>query len=180
MVQAAHQFHRCTGPCCGFAPADYAGHDASNDAGYDASNDAGNDATGNDASNDARYDASNDARYDASNDPGYDATATHVGATASIMLSMQTDERTLSLALLSLHDQTVELAGPRSVASDIEFLYRDSIVKSGIPSSRILIGEADDGLFSVVAADLPRLPGSHAETYRPSSWRPWFAASSRT
>jgi glycosyl transferase family 2 len=68
------------------------------------------------------------------------------------MHSMQPDglERIVSLTLLSLHDQTVQLACPRSVESDIEFLYRDSIANSGVPSSRILI-EEEDGLFSVAA-----------------------------
>src|SRR5262245_25026838 len=53
--------------------------------------------------------------------------------------------------LLSLHDQTVELACPPSVAADVEFLYRDSIASAASPGSRILIEEAADGRFSVGA-----------------------------
>jgi hypothetical protein len=77
------------------------------------------------------------------------------------MHSMQSDglERTLKQALVTLHDQTVELICPERVASDIEFLYRDSIDDSGVPGSRILIEEAEDGRFSVAADGDARVAG---------------------
>jgi Glycosyl transferase family 2 len=53
--------------------------------------------------------------------------------------------------LLGLHDQTVELACPPSVAADIEFLYRDCIANTASPGSYVVVEEAADGLFSVAA-----------------------------
>lgn len=53
--------------------------------------------------------------------------------------------------LVSLHDQTVELNCPPSVAPDLEFLYRDSLVGVSPPASRIAIEEAPDGTFSIAA-----------------------------
>src|SRR5262245_10270910 len=53
--------------------------------------------------------------------------------------------------LLALHDQTVGLTCPRSVAADIEFLYRDSIVDAGSPGSCVIVEGAADGRFSVAA-----------------------------
>jgi hypothetical protein len=53
--------------------------------------------------------------------------------------------------LVCLHDQVVELTCPPSVASDVEFLYRDSIASRASPTSCIVIEEAIDGSFSVAA-----------------------------
>ena len=51
--------------------------------------------------------------------------------------------------LLRLHDQTLELACPPSVAADVEFVYRDSIANAALPGSYVVIEEAADGRFSV-------------------------------
>jgi hypothetical protein len=53
--------------------------------------------------------------------------------------------------LLSLHDQTVEVHCPPSVAPDLEFLYRDNLVGVSPPASRIAIEGAPDGTFSIAA-----------------------------
>ena len=53
--------------------------------------------------------------------------------------------------LLRLHDQTVELTCPPSVAADIEFIYRDSIVNTASPAAYVIIEEAPHGRFSVAA-----------------------------
>ena len=53
--------------------------------------------------------------------------------------------------LLGLHDQTVELACPPSVAADIQFIYRDIIVNTASPGSFVAVEEAVDGRFSVAA-----------------------------
>jgi Glycosyl transferase family 2 len=50
-----------------------------------------------------------------------------------------------------LHDQRVELTYPPSVAADIEFIYRDSVVNTGSPGAHVVIDETADGLFSVAA-----------------------------
>lgn len=50
-----------------------------------------------------------------------------------------------------LHDQTVEVRCPPSVAEDIAFLYRDSIANAARSGSRIVIEETADGRFSVCA-----------------------------
>jgi hypothetical protein len=53
--------------------------------------------------------------------------------------------------LVCLHDQTVQLTCPPSVAPDIEFLYRDSLANSAAPGSCVVIEEAPDGRFSLAA-----------------------------
>ena len=53
--------------------------------------------------------------------------------------------------LLRLHDQTIELACPASVAADIEFIYRDSIATTASPGSYVVVEEAAPGRFSVAA-----------------------------
>jgi hypothetical protein len=53
--------------------------------------------------------------------------------------------------LVSLHDQTVEVHCPPSVAPDLEFLYRDNLVGVSPPASRIAIEGAPDGTFSIAA-----------------------------
>jgi hypothetical protein len=60
-------------------------------------------------------------------------------------------DRDVKRILISLHDQTVELHSPSSVAPDLEFLYRDSLAEVSPPTSRILIEEAPDGTFSLAA-----------------------------
>jgi glycosyl transferase family 2 len=54
-----------------------------------------------------------------------------------------------------LHDQTVEVRCPPSVAEDIAFLYRDSLVTRDAQGSCILIEEAPDGCFSLATDDCP-------------------------
>ena len=54
-----------------------------------------------------------------------------------------------------LHDQVVEVGCPSSVAEDIAFLYRDSLVTRDAQGSSILIEEAPEGCFSLVADDRP-------------------------
>src|SRR5262245_6127070 len=53
--------------------------------------------------------------------------------------------------LLGLHDQRLELACPPSVAADLEFLYRDSILNTAAPGACVVVEEAADGRFSVAA-----------------------------
>ena len=64
--------------------------------------------------------------------------------------------------LVCLHDQAVELICAPRVATDAEFVYRDSIGNSASPVSCVVVEEAADGRFAVVAdgsapvAGLPR------------------------
>jgi hypothetical protein len=60
---------------------------------------------------------------------------------------------------VSLHDQVVEVDCPPSVVPDVQFLCRENIDSSGVPASRVLIREAEDGRFSVVADDEPPVVG---------------------
>jgi glycosyl transferase family 2 len=53
--------------------------------------------------------------------------------------------------LVCLHDQTVEVRCPPSVADDIAFLYRDSIANDGSPGSWVTAAEESDGRFSIAA-----------------------------
>jgi hypothetical protein len=43
-------------------------------------------------------------------------------------------DRDVKRILISLHDQTVELHSPSSVAPDLEFLYRDSLAEVSPPT----------------------------------------------